>query len=120
MPLEEAEIRKVNGVEVIPYREGVLPVVRLASFFQSGARFTSESVRPGRILATAVPDWWWTRFTGSAKWSCGRFATRSSGRQESPARRSWKSGRPVLILDGAAFTSGAVLAEHRRGDELLG
>jgi len=31
LPLEEAEIRKVNGVEVIPYREGVLPVVRLAS-----------------------------------------------------------------------------------------
>src|SRR6185369_9319328 len=30
----EAEIRLVNGIEVIPYREGVLPIVRLSGLFQ--------------------------------------------------------------------------------------
>src|SRR4029077_14300061 len=29
----EADIQTINGIEVIPYREGVLPVVRLADLF---------------------------------------------------------------------------------------
>ena len=30
----EADIQRVNGVEAIPYKDGVLPIVRLADFFQ--------------------------------------------------------------------------------------
>jgi two-component system, chemotaxis family, sensor kinase CheA len=108
MPVTEDEIRKVNGVEVIPYREGVLPIVRLSSFFRLAQRAQS------RMCVLVL---------NSDRGSSGLVVDRIHGQREIVVRTirdpliqapgvagatELGDGRPVLILDGAAFTSGAV------------
>lgn len=102
------EIRRVNGVEVISYREGVLPVLRLSSFFRSR--------RPGLPKMCIL-------VLNSDRGSAGLVVDRIHGQREVVVRpirdpliqspgvagaTELGDGRPVLILDGAAFTSGAV------------
>jgi two-component system, chemotaxis family, sensor kinase CheA len=104
----EDEIRRVNGVEVITYREGVLPVLRLASFFRAGRHQSPKMC----ILVL-----------NSDRGSAGLAVDRIHGQREVVVRpirdpliqspgvagaTELGDGRPVLILDGAAFTSGAV------------
>ena len=108
MPVTEEEIRKVNGVEVIPYREGVLPVIRLSAFFR-----LSRAPQPRMCLLVLNSD----------RGSSGLVVDRIHGQREIVVRAirdpliqapgvagatELGDGRPVLILDGAAFTSGAV------------
>jgi len=30
----ETDVQKVNGIEIVPYKEGLLPIIRLTDFFQ--------------------------------------------------------------------------------------
>jgi two-component system chemotaxis sensor kinase CheA len=108
LSVEEAEIRKVNGVEVIPYRDGALPVLRLSSFFRLARQ------NAGRMCILVL---------NSDRGSAGLVVDRIHGQREVVVRpirdpliqspgisgaTELGDGRPVLILDGAAFTSGAV------------
>ncbi|HEV8542860.1 MAG TPA: chemotaxis protein CheA [Verrucomicrobiae bacterium] len=108
MPVTEEEIRKVNGVEVIPYRDGVLPVIRLASFFRLAGK-----AQPRMCVLVLSSD----------RGSSGLVVDRIHGQREVVVRSirdpliqapgvagatELGDGRPVLILDGTAFTSGAV------------
>jgi two-component system chemotaxis sensor kinase CheA len=107
LPVAEEEIRRVNGVEVISYRDGVLPIVRLSSFFQLEAG-------DGASRCVLVLN--------SDRGSSGLLVERVYGQREVVVRpirdpliqapgvagaTELGDGRPVLILDGAAFTSGA-------------
>jgi two-component system, chemotaxis family, sensor kinase CheA len=108
IPVTEEEIRKVNGVEVIPYREGVLPIIRLSSFFRLARR------AQGRMCVLVL---------NSDRGSSGLVVDRIHGQREIVVRTirdpliqapgvagatELGDGRPVLILDAGAFTSGAV------------
>ena len=108
LPVTEEEIRKVNGVEVISYRDGVLPVIRLSSFFR-----LKRQPQPRMCVLVLNSD----------RGSSGLVVDRIHGQREIVVRAirdplihapgvagatELGDGRPVLILDGAAFTSGAV------------
>jgi two-component system, chemotaxis family, sensor kinase CheA len=108
LQVEEQEIRRVNGVETISYREGVLPILRLSSFFRSTQN------RPAKVCILVL---------NSDRGSAGLAVDRIHGQREVVVRpirdpliqspgvagaTELGDGRPVLILDGAAFTSGAV------------
>lgn len=104
----EDQVTRLNGLEVIPYRLGVLPIVRLASIFN-------------------LPRQPLTRFSvlvlNSDRGSSGLLVDRVHGQKEVVVRSisdpliqvagisgatELGDGRPVLILDAAALTSGAV------------
>ncbi len=108
LPLTETDVRKVNGVEVIPYRNGVLPIIRLASFFKL------HQVKQANMCVLVL---------NSDRGSSGLVVDKIHGQREVVVRvirdplvrapgvagaTELGDGRPVLILDGAAFTSGAV------------
>jgi two-component system chemotaxis sensor kinase CheA len=113
----EADIQRVNGVEAIPYKDGVLPIVRLADFFQlpraSKARF---------YLLVIVSD----------RGSVGLLVEEVIGQREVVVRTlrdpliqvrgvsgatELGDGKPVLILDGAALTQGAVRPPDHHSDK---
>ena len=113
----EADFQTINGIEVVPYRDGVLPVIRLADFFHlpsaSKAKF---------YLLVIVSD----------RGSVGLLTEEVVGQREIVVRAlrdpliqvsgvsgatELGDGKPVLILDGAALTSGAVRPpEHHQFD----
>ena len=104
----EAEIQLVNGIEVIPYRAGVLPIVRLSGLFQLPKVPTAKS----RLLVIE-----------SDRGSVGLLTEAVIGQREVVVRAlrdpliqvhgvsgatELGDGKPVLILDGAALTAGSV------------
>jgi two-component system chemotaxis sensor kinase CheA len=108
LQVNEDEVRNVNGVEVIPYRQGILPIVRLASFFKLPQR------KMPRMCVLVL---------NSDRGSSGLLVERIHGQKEVVVRTirdpllhvpgitgatELGDGRPVLILDGAAMTMGAV------------
>lgn len=108
MQVTEQDLQFVNGVEVMKYRAGILPVYRLARFF----RLRREA--PSRMCVLVL---------SSDRGSSGLLVDRIHGQKEVVVRpirdplvqapgisgaTELGDGRPVLILDGAAFTSGAV------------
>jgi two-component system, chemotaxis family, sensor kinase CheA len=108
MQVTEEDLQFVNGVEVIKYRSGILPVYRLTRFF----KLRRES--PTRMCVLVL---------NSDRGSSGLLVDRIHGQKEVVVRpirdpliqapgisgaTELGDGRPVLILDGAAFTSGAV------------
>jgi two-component system chemotaxis sensor kinase CheA len=108
MQINETDVRRVNGIEVIPYRSGILPVYRLATFFR---------------VRRQPPEHPCVLVLNSDRGSSGLLVDRIHGQKEVVVRpmrdpliqapgisgaTELGDGRPVLILDGAAFTSGAV------------
>lgn len=108
LQVNEDQVRQVNGVEVIPYRSGVLPVFWLASLF----RLPRPSLPRVCVLVLS-----------SDRGSSGLMVDRIHGQKEVVVRAmrdpliqvagitgatELGDGRPVLILDGAAFTNSAV------------
>ena len=104
----EAQIQIANGVEVISYREGVLPVVRLAGLFRLKSPPNSKM-----CLLVVTSD----------RGSVGLLAEQVLGQREivvSALRdpliqvpgisgaTELGDGKPVLILDAAALTRGSV------------
>ena len=51
MQVTEADVQRVNGIEVIQYRSGVLPIYRLARFF---AHESTTQPGPGRAAGAAL------------------------------------------------------------------
>ena len=104
----EAQIQIANGIEVLPYREGVLPVVRLAGLFR-----LSSAPNAKMCLLVLTSD----------RGSVGLLAEQVLGQREivvSALRdpliqvpgisgaTELGDGKPVLILDAPALTSGSV------------
>jgi two-component system chemotaxis sensor kinase CheA len=117
MHVEENQIRTVNRTEVVPYRSGVLPVVRLAAMFKR-----PEPARERRTLLVLT----------SERGRTGLLVDRVHGQREVVVRAlrdplvqvpgvvgatELGDGRPVLILDGSVLTSGAVAPEMAEGAE---
>jgi len=104
----DAQIQMVNGIEAVPYRSGVLPIVRLADLF--------------RLRSIARPKMCLLAIT-SERGSVGLLAEEILGQKEVVVRAlrdpliqvpgitgatELGDGKPVLILDGAALTAGIV------------
>lgn len=104
----EADIQTVNGIEVVPYRDGVLPIVRLADIFH-----LNRAPKARSYLLVITSD----------RGSVGLLTEEVIGQREVvvstlqdpliqvPAvsgATELGDGKPVLILDGAALTNGAV------------
>jgi two-component system, chemotaxis family, sensor kinase CheA len=105
---EERDVHTVKQVEVIPYRDGVLPIVRLGTLFHA-APATRERV-PVLVIA-------------SERGSAGLVVDRVHAQREIVVRpvsdpllrvpgvagaTELGDGRPILILDPAALTAGPV------------
>jgi len=103
-----AQVHRVRQTEVVPYRSGVLPLVRLRSIF-------GAEPAPGAQLTVLV--------VGSERGSAGLVVDRVHGQREVVVRpmsdplirvpgisgaTELGDGKPVLILDAIALTSGAV------------
>lgn len=108
LQITEGQIKMANGVEVVPYRGGVLPIVRLEKYFH----MASEPKLKMCLLVVT-----------SDRGSVGLLADAVLGQREvvvSALRdpliqvkgisgaTELGDGKPVLILDGAALTSGSV------------
>jgi two-component system chemotaxis sensor kinase CheA len=104
----EGEIQVANGIEIIPYREGILPIVRLAKLFK-----LASQPRPKQCLLVV----------SSERGTVGLLAEQVLGQREvvvSALRdpliqvpgisgaTELGDGKPVLILDAAALTAGSV------------
>ena len=110
-------IRAVNGVEVAPYRSGVLPLLRLARLFHVEEARLSE---------------YYVLVLTSDKGQTGLLVEAIAGQKEVLVRTlrdpliqvegvagatEMGDGRPVLILDAAMLTSGAVRPHANRDEE---
>lgn len=108
MQVAEDQIRTVNRVEVVPYRSGVLPVIRLSTMFH-----LEKTTRDRSALLVLSTE----------RGSTGLVVDRIHGQKEVVVRAirdplvqvpgiigatELGDGRPVLILDGTVLTSGAV------------
>lgn len=106
--VETAGIQVIKGVEVAPYRDGVLPLLRLRSLF--GLERTTAAQLPVLVI-------------GSERGAIGLAVDRVHGQREVVVRpmsdplirvpgvsgaTELGDGRPVLILDAATLTAGAV------------
>jgi two-component system chemotaxis sensor kinase CheA len=104
----ETDVRIANGIEVIPYRDGVLPIIRLAKIFRLASRPKS---RPCVLVVS------------SERGSVGLLTEEVLGQREvvvSALRdpliqvpgiagaTELGDGKPVLILDAATLTAGSV------------
>jgi two-component system chemotaxis sensor kinase CheA len=105
---DEGQVQIVNGIEVVPYRNGVLPIVRLAKLFR---------------LQTAAKSKLCLLVITSERGSVGLLTEEVQGRKEVVVRAlrdplvqvpgiagatELGDGKAVLILDGAALTNGNV------------
>ncbi len=108
LQVTEDQIKTVNQVEVIPYRSGVLPIIRLASIFH-----LPGVPRPRMALLVLSSD----------RGLSGLMVEQIHGQREVVVRAirdplltvpeiagatELGDGRPVLILDGSALMSGPV------------
>jgi two-component system chemotaxis sensor kinase CheA len=108
LPFRPQTVRRINETEVIPYRDGILPLIRLHQMF--GAESESQSSLTVLVLSSE---------TGST----GLVVDRIHGQREVVVRSirdplvqvpgisgatELGDGRPVLILDVVGLTSGIV------------
>jgi two-component system chemotaxis sensor kinase CheA len=113
LQVTEEQIQIANSVEVVSYRSGILPVVRLSKLF----RLTGE--RKAKMCMLVV---------SSERGSVGLLAEDVLGQREVVVRNlhdpliqvpgisgatELGDGKPVLILDGAALTAGQVRPKER-------
>jgi two-component system chemotaxis sensor kinase CheA len=102
------QLQMANGIEVVPYRTGILPVVRLSGVFG-----LPGSAKPKMCMLVIT----------SERGSVGLLAEEILGQREVVVRAlrdpliqvpgitgatELGDGKPVLILDGAGLTSGSV------------
>jgi len=111
--IQEAQLQIVNGIEAIAYRTGVLPIIRLAKLFQ-----LRRAARTKLCVLVITSD----------RGSVGLLTEEILGRREVVVRAlrdplirvpgitgatELGDGKPVLILDGSALTSGNVKPGER-------
>jgi two-component system chemotaxis sensor kinase CheA len=109
------QVRWINNTEVIPYQQGILPLIRLRSMF--GFESSPQATLPVLVLS-------------SERGQTGLVVDRIHGQREVVVRAlrdpliqvqgiagatELGDGRPVLILDGAALTTG-VARPHATGN----
>ncbi|HWD93872.1 MAG TPA: chemotaxis protein CheA [Verrucomicrobiae bacterium] len=109
----ETDIQVANGIEIVPYREGVLPVIRLADFLG-----LNGNPKAKLYLLVIVSD----------RGSVGLLVEKIVGQREVVVRAlrdpliqvrgvagatELGDGKAILILDGAALTGGAVRPPER-------
>jgi len=109
------QVRWINDTEVIPYQKGILPLIRLRSMF--GFENSPQATLPVLVLS-------------SERGQTGLVVDRIHGQREVVVRAlrdpliqvqgiagatELGDGRPVLILDGAALTTG-VARPHANGN----
>jgi two-component system, chemotaxis family, sensor kinase CheA len=112
--MENNQVRRINNTEVMPYQQGILPLIRLRSMF--GFENSSQPTLPVLVLS-------------SERGQTGLVVDRIHGQREVVVRAlsdpliqvqgiagatELGDGRPVLILDGAALTTG-VARPHETG-----
>jgi two-component system chemotaxis sensor kinase CheA len=115
LQVESSDFKKIRGVTVVPYKSGVLPIIRLAEMFQL-------SSPPKSRLHMLV--------LSSERGSVGLIVEKVHGQKEVVVRAirdpliqvpgiagatELGDGRPVLILDGTILTSG-VVRPHEQTD----
>ena len=108
LEIKSARIQTINGIEVVPHQGGVLPVVHLANLYGIKSRPAAE------VLMLVVT---------SERGSTGLLVEKIHGKREvvvQPLKdplvqvtgisggTELGDGKPVLILDGMALTSGNV------------
>ena len=108
MQVSESAVRTIQDTEVISYRDGILPLVRLRGMF-------GASRSTGAQLSLLV--------LGSERGLCGLVVDKVHGQREVVVRAmndpliqvpgvsgatEMGDGRPVLILDPVSLSSGAV------------
>jgi two-component system, chemotaxis family, sensor kinase CheA len=106
--IAEDQIQMANGIEVVSYRAGVLPVVRLAGLFR-----LKSAPKPTMCLLVVSTE----------RGSVGLLTEQIAGQREvvvqamrDPLIQVWGvsgatelgDGKPVLILDATALTGGSV------------
>jgi len=111
----ETEVQLANGIEVIPYRDGILPILRLAKIF----RLASQPKTRSCVLVVC-----------SERGSVGLLTEEVLGQREvvvSALRdpliqvagiagaTELGDGKPVLILDAAMLTAGSVRPPQSEG-----
>jgi two-component system chemotaxis sensor kinase CheA len=120
MQIAEADVRTVQAAEVISYRDGVLPLLRLRRLF--GAEPSTASHLSLLVL-------------GTERGLYGLVVDKIHGQREVVVRAmrdpliqvpgisgatELGDGRPVLILDAVALSSGAVRPREVRPDSARG
>ncbi len=113
----ETDVRIIQDAEVIAYRDGLLPLVRLRRIF--GTERSTATQSPVLVL-------------GSERGLCGLVVDKVHGQREVVVRAMQDplihvpgisgatelgDGRPVLILDAAALSTGAIRPRLNRNDE---
>lgn len=113
LQITEANVQIANGIEIVPYREGVLPVIRLADFLGLKGNPNAKL-----YLLVIVSD----------RGSVGLLVEKIIGQREVVVRAlqdpliqvrgvagatELGDGKAILILDGTALTSGAVRPPER-------
>ncbi len=108
LQMTNAQVRRINNIEVIPYRDGILPLIRLRAMFGVGE--SAQATLPVLVLSTE-------------RGSTGLVVDHIRGQREVVVRAirdpllqvpgiagatELGDGRPVLILDAAGLTSGIV------------
>ena len=120
LQFSQDEVRTIQGSEVISYRDGILPLVRLRGMF--GAEQSTQAQLPVLVL-------------GSERGLCGLVVDKVHGQREVVVRAMHDplihvpgisgatelgDGRPVLILDPVSISSGAVRPHSTRSEAKRG
>jgi two-component system, chemotaxis family, sensor kinase CheA len=120
LQFSETDVRTIQEAEVISYREGILPLVRLRRMF--GAESSTATQLPLLVL-------------GSERGLCGLVVDKVHGQREVVIRAMHDpliqvpgvsgatelgDGRPVLILDPVSLSSGAVRPRNSGLDSAQG
>jgi two-component system chemotaxis sensor kinase CheA len=117
MQFSESDVRTIKDAEVISYRDGILPLLRLRKMF--GAERSTSPQLPLLVLS-------------SERGLCGLVVDKVLGQREVVVRAMHDplihvngisgatelgDGRPVLILDPAALSTGALRPHPQRSGE---
>ncbi len=113
LQITEPDVQRVNGIEAIAYKDGVLPVVRLVDLFkvprQSKAKMYLLVIVSERGSVGLVTE----GVLGQREVVVSALRDPLIQVQGISGATELGDGKPVLILDGAALTSGAVRPHER-------
>ena len=88
--IAEADVRQLEENEIVPYRDGALPIIRLSRLF--GIASTARTIASTSLSSAMGPPpsaSLSTASSGSAKSSCARWRMRSCASMAYPGRQTW-------------------------------
>ncbi|HVV00909.1 MAG TPA: chemotaxis protein CheA [Verrucomicrobiae bacterium] len=115
----EDQVQMANGIEVISYREGVLPLVRLAGLFRLPDRPLPKMCLLVIASEHGSVGLWVEKVLGQREVVVGALRDPLIQVRGISGATELGDGKPVLILDGVSLTSGSVRPpeRNRRGEE---